>query len=218
METYRIYLADDHAILREGLRHILSGIPGITVVGEASDGGKALEEIEELKPDMVLLDISMPTVTGIEIARKLRKYHPDMKIIILTRHDNEEYVRQLLKHGIHGYVLKDDAGNDLIRAVEAVRKNETYLSPRITRSIVADFDTERRRRSAETGQFEVLSDREREVLKLIAEGKSGEEVAKALRISGRTVKVHRQNIMKKLDVHKVADLVKYAIKAGLIET
>lgn len=207
----RVFLADDHAIMREGLRHILNAVDFLEVVGEAGDGGEALESIEAMKPDMVILDISMPTVTGVEIARKLRRYHPSIKVIVLSRYDNQEYVQQLLKYGIHGYVLKDDAGQDLLRAIEAVRKDETYLSPRITKHLMADVGGET------SGQFTRLTNREREVLKHIAEGRSTDEIAKILWISPRTVKIHRQNIMKKLDLHKVADLVKYAIKAGLVE-
>ncbi|MCE9499396.1 MAG: response regulator transcription factor [Leptospira sp.] len=216
MKKFRLYLVDDHVILREGLKHILvSGIEDGEVIGESGDGGKAYEEIDRLKPDMVLLDISLPTMSGIEVARKLRKYHPDMKIIILSRHDNEEYVKELLKYGINGFVLKDDAGEDLLRAVGAVRKNETYLSPRITGHLISNLGLQKKQ---ESGQFTILTNREREILKRIAEGKSNEEIGKALWLSPKTVKVHRQNIMKKLNIHKVTDLVKYAIKSGLVET
>jgi len=220
MKKWRLYLVDDHAILREGLKHILvSGIEDGEVIGESGDGGKAYEEIDRLLPDMVILDISLPTMSGIEIARKLRKYHPDMKIIILSRHDNEEYVKELLKYGVNGFVLKDDAGEDLLRAVGAVRKNETYLSPRITGQLISNPGLqENPTKKQESGQFTILTNREREILKRIAEGKSNEETGKALRLSPKTVKVHRQNIMKKLNIHKVTDLVKYAIKSGLVET
>lgn len=217
MKKFRIYLADDHAILREGLKYILINNTPCEVVGEAGDGQTAMEEIEVLKPDIVILDISMPNLTGIEVTRRLRKYHPEMKVVILSRHDNEEYVEQLLKYGIHGFVLKDEAGNDLVRAVEAVIKDEVYLSPRITRNLMSDIKNPGERKSESSGQFTLLTNREREILKLIAEGKSNEEVARLLWISPRTVKVHRANLMKKLDVHRVADLVKYALKAGLIE-
>lgn len=215
MNNLKLFIADDHGILREGLKHILNSMPGCEVVGEAADGQEALERIEEIKPDLAILDISMPEMTGIEVARRLRKYNPQIKIIVLTRHDNEEYVDQLLKYGIQGYVLKDDAGDDLMRAVEAVRKDETYLSPRITKKLMSDYGRPNRRQ--DSGQFSLLTNREREILKLIAEGKTNEQIAKQLWISPRTAKVHRANIMKKLDVHKVADLVKYAIKTGLVE-
>lgn len=219
----KVYLADDHAILREGLKLILTSQTNCEIVGESGDGKDALEEIEQLKPELVILDISMPSMTGIEIARKLRRYYVDMKIIILSRHDNEEYVKQLLKYGIHGYVLKDDAGNDLIRAVEAVFKGEIYLSPRITNRLVMDFQcinkqSQKKNHEETINSFSVLTNREREIVKLIAEGKSNEEVASSLWISPRTVKVHRANIMKKLNMHKVTDIVKYAIKAGIVES
>lgn len=218
MKKKTVFLADDHGILREGLRHIINQSGMCEVVGEAGDGQTALEQIDQLHPDIVILDISMPNLTGIEAARRIRKYHADMKIIILSRHDNEEYVEQLLKYGIHGYVLKDDAGNDLLRALDAVLKDETYLSPRITKQIMHDLTGPRKKNvDPASGQFSILTNREREILKLIAEGNSNEEIARMLWISPRTVKVHRSNLMKKLDVHRVADLVKYALKAGLIE-
>ncbi|MCB1324352.1 MAG: response regulator transcription factor [Spirochaetales bacterium] len=212
----RVYLADDHRILREGVRHILSEISGCEVVGEAGDGRQALQEIEEIKPDVAVLDISMPNLTGIEISRQLRRYHPEIKIIILSRHDNEEYIEQLLKHGVDGYVLKDDAGDDLLRAVEAVVKGEKYLSPRIASKVVRDLQRPARTPAADS-PFVLLTNREREILKLIAEGKTNEEIARALWISPRTAKAHRANIMKKLDVHKVTELVRYAIRSGLVE-
>ena len=211
----RYYLVDDHAIMREGLKHILTAVPGNIVIGEAGDGGVAIEEIDRLKPDIILLDISLPTVSGIEITRKVRKYHPDIKIIILSRHDNEEYLSQLLKYGIHGFVLKDDAGNDLLRAVDAILKGDRYLSPRLASHLMNNFESGSK--VSESEQFTVLTNREREVLKLIAEGKSNEDIANLLWISPRTVKVHRQNVMSKLKIHKVTDLVKYAIKEGITE-
>jgi len=216
MKDFTIFLADDHAILREGVRLILSQAKNCVVVGEAGDGRVALEQIEELLPDLAVLDISLPSLSGVEIARKLRKYHPEMKILVLSRHDNAEYVDELLKQGIHGYVLKEDAGSDLLKALEVIRKGETYLSPRITTQLMTGLEGKRARSTMDP--FKLLSSREREVLKLIAEGKSNMKIAQALWISAKTVKVHRANIMKKLDAHKVADLVKFAIKSGMIET
>ncbi|MCX7999891.1 MAG: response regulator transcription factor [Leptospiraceae bacterium] len=213
-------LIDDHAILREGLKLILHQVPDLEIVGEAGDGKTALEKIEQLRPDLILLDISLPEMTGVEVARYTRKTYPETKIIVLSRHDNEEYVQQLLKLGIHAYVLKDDAGDDLIRAIEAVKQNERYLSPRITSRIVSNFEQQgkRKKTSTEEGKlFTILTHREREILKHIGEGKSNEEISKELKIALRTVKVHRQNIMKKLDIHNVAELVKFAIKSGIVE-
>jgi len=213
MKDLRVYLVDDHTILREGLRLILSQAPGVQIVGEQGDGRAAMEEIDQLKPDLVVLDISLPSLSGVEIARQIRKYHPEMKILVLSRHDNQEYVEQLLKYGVQGYILKEEAGSDLLKALDVIRKGENYLSPRITKHLVTGME---RKKSAHD-PFEILTNREREVLKLVAEGKSNEKIAQALWISAKTVKVHRANIMRKLDIHKVADLVKYAIKAGIIE-
>jgi DNA-binding NarL/FixJ family response regulator len=215
----KVFLVDDHAILREGLKLILNPLKGLEIIGETGDGKLALEQIDQLKPDLVILDISLPSLTGIELARNIRKYHPKIKIVILSRHDNEEYVQQLLKIGIHAYVLKDDAGEDLIRAIEAVKKEERYLSPRITNQLVLNLEQhgKKRKEKEESLVFDLLTNRERQILKLIGEGKSNEEIAKQLWIALRTVKVHRQNIMKKLNIHNVAELVKFAIKSGIVE-
>jgi len=219
MNKTKIFLADDHAIVREGLRYILGSVTGYEVVGESGDGREALGMIEKLKPDIAIIDISMPGMTGVEIARQVKKYTRTVRIIILSRHDNEEYVNELLKLGVNGYVLKDNAGDDLLRAVAEVSKGNIYLSPRITRKIVTDYLSPNVREAAgrPDSQFTALSTREREILKLIAEGRSNAEIASTLWISDKTVKVHRSNIMKKLGIHKVADLVKYAVKSGLVE-
>jgi DNA-binding NarL/FixJ family response regulator len=213
------FLADDHTILREGLKLIIEDVPHYIVIGEAGDGKEALEFIEKLKPDVAILDISMPTMSGIDVVRYMKKYVPDSKIIILSRHDNEEYVKELLKTGVNGYVLKDDAGDDLLRAIEAVLKGNVYLSPGVATRVVSDYVSMEKAAPVEEGvsQFDLLTGREREVLKLIAEGKSGQEIAECLRISSRTVKVHRANIMKKLGVHKSSELVIYAVRNNMIE-
>lgn len=215
----RLFLADDHTILREGLKLIIEDVPHYTVVGEAGDGKEALDLIEKLKPHIAILDISMPTMSGIDVVRYMKKYVPESKIIILSRHDNEEYVKELLKNGVNGYVLKDDAGDDLLRAIDAVLKDNVYLSPGVATKVVSDYVSIERGGDEEgTGsQFDLLTGREREVLKLIAEGRSGHEIAECLRISPRTVKVHRANIMKKLGVHKSSELVIYAVRNNIIE-
>ena len=214
-----LFLADDHTILREGLKLIIEDVPRYTVIGEAGDGKEALELIEKLKPDVAVLDISMPTMSGIDVVRYMKKYVPDSKIIILSRHDNEEYVKELLKTGVNGYVLKDDAGDDLLRAIEAVLNGNVYLSPGVATRVVSDYVSLEKSAPLEEGasQFDLLTGREREVLKLIAEGKSGQEIAECLRISPRTVKVHRANVMKKLGVHKSSELVIYAVRNNMIE-
>lgn len=214
-----IFIADDHRILREGLNLILSSDPRFEIVGESGDGKEAVELIDKLKPDITILDISMPTMTGIEATKYLKKYVSGTKIIILSRHDNEDYVKQLLKYGINGYVLKDDAGDDIIRAIDEVLDGNFYLSPRITSHIVTDYivSEQNKNKGDKETVFRVLTSREREVVKLIAEGKNNTEIAAILRISSKTVKVHRANIMKKLGIHKLAELVKYAIKTGIVE-
>ncbi len=214
-----LFLADDHTILREGLKLIIEDVPFYTVIGEAGDGKEALELIEKLKPDIAILDISMPTMSGIDVVRYMKKYVPESKIIILSRHDNEEYVKELLRKGVNSYVLKDDAGNDLLRAIEAVLIGNVYLSPGVATQIVSDYISMEKSAPVKEGesQFELLTGREREVLKLIAEGKSGLEIAECLRISPRTAKVHRANLMKKLGVHKSSELVIYAVKNNMIE-
>ncbi len=215
----RIFLADDHHILREGLRHIICAEPDFEVTGEAGNGREALEAIERDRPDVAILDISMPGMTGIEAARQIKKFHPEIKVIILSRHDSEEYVNALMKYGADGYVLKDSAGEELIRAIWEARKGNIYLSPRLIKGLVSELPG-----PAMSGQrdhreriFRKLSDRECEILKLIAEGKTNNEIASLLFISDKTVKAHRANIMQKLGAHKVADLVKYAMQKGLIE-
>jgi DNA-binding NarL/FixJ family response regulator len=219
MQKIRIFLADDHSIVREGLRLILSDIPNYELIGESGDGKETLELVEKLKPDITVLDISMPTMNGIDIARKLRKYVPESNIIILSRHDNELYVKQLLEYGVKGYVLKDDAGDDLIRAIEEVSKGNIYLSPKLTTYFVEDYIHSQKSvsRAVRDLPLSKLTAREREVLKLIAEGNSSKEIASILRISPKTVKVHRMNIMNNLDIHNVAELVTFAIKNGLFE-
>ncbi|HOP64127.1 MAG TPA: response regulator transcription factor [Spirochaetota bacterium] len=214
-----LFLADDHTIFREGLKLIIEDVPHYRVIGEAGDGKEALDLMEKLKPDVAVLDISMPVMSGIEVVRYLRKYVPEIKIIILSRHDNEEYVKELLKSGVNGYVLKDDAGEDLLRAVDAVMKNSVFLSPGVATKVVSDYVALEKnlQDDSDNSLFKLLTGREREILKLIAEGKSGSEIAEFLRISPRTVKVHRTNIMKKLDVHKSSELVIYAVKNNIIE-
>lgn len=219
MSNVRIFLADDHAILREGLKFIITSIDGYEIIGESGDGKQALEMIEKLKPDVAIIDITMPTMTGIDISRHLKKYNSGVKIIILSRHSNDEYVNILLKYGIRGYVLKDNAGDDLLRAIAEVLQGNIYLSPRITKSVISGHVAQDNADSSDgkTVRFSVLSGREQEILKLIAEGKSNVEIASLLWISEKTVKVHRANIMKKLNIHKVTDIVKYALKSGIIE-
>lgn len=220
MNKISIFLADDHVILREGLKHILMEDSTIEITGEAGDGREALEKIDKIKPDIAILDISMPTLSGLEAARVIRKYNKSIKIIILTRHDNEEYVHQAIKNGVNGFILKDSAGDDLLKAVRDVMNGNIYLSPKIVTNIVKSGISEpgsRNKLRLKSEKKQLLTNREKEVLKLVAEGKSSNEIASLLRISPKTVKVHRLNIMNKLDIRNVTALVKYAIKSGLID-
>ncbi|EPG64559.1 response regulator [Leptospira wolffii] len=216
----KLYLVDDHAILREGLRLIISGQSDLEIIGENGNAEQALDEIGKLEPDILITDISMPGVSGIDLVKGVKRYYPKVQVIILSRHDNEEYIQKLVDLGINGYVLKDDAGEDLLRAIDAVRRKETYLSPRIATRVLSGIGRKKTGDQPEEGPsvFSVLSDRERQILKLISEGNSNEKIGKLLHISPATVKVHRANIMKKLDLHKVADLVVYAIRAGIVES
>jgi len=194
---------------------ILKTQTSFEIIGESGDGVHALEEIENLKPDLAILDISMPGMTGIEICRNILKKDKRIRIIILSRHDNEEYVKKALKYGVHGYVLKDDAGDDLLKAVDSVLIGKSYLSPRISNRLV---DTQDLTRQESENTLTVLTNREREIVKLVAEGNSNEKIAKILHISSNTSKSNRANVIKKLNLHKAADLVKYAIKEGILES
>jgi len=216
----KIFLADDHSILRDGLKMILENEEEFNIVGEAGDGREAYEMIEKLKPDVAILDISMPSMSGIELSRHLKKFLPNMKILILSRHDKDEYIKQVLQFGVEGYILKDDASDELIKAVKEVMKGNLYLSPRLASGMIREvisMQSEGVEEVSEDSPFGILTPREREVLKLVAEGRNSNEAAEILRISPQTVKTHRVNIMRKLDIHKVNDLVAYAIKNGFVE-
>jgi len=219
MKKIKIYIVDDHAIVRDGLKYILAAEEKFEVAGDCGDGRIAQNEVDKLKPDVVILDISMPDITGLETARQIRRYNKTVKIIILSRHNNGEYVRESLKIPVNGYILKDNAGDDLIRAVKNVMKGNIYLSPEIITSfvnqvIIAFPDSNNNGKGITS---DILSNREKEVVKLVAEGKSGSEIASMLRISLKTVKVHRLNIMNKLNIHNTAEIVKYAVRNGLVE-
>lgn len=212
----KVFLVDDHVILREGLKKFISEKSRYEVVGEASTGIEALEKIEKLQPDIVVMDISIPEMTGIEVSQQICKYWPDIKIIILSRHDNDEYVNQLLKYGVKGYLLKNYSISNLLYAFTEVLKNNIYLCPSIMTKIVNNYNSCKADKESNS-LFGTLSQRELQITKLIAEGKSNPEISSILRISIQTVKVHRSNIMNKLCVHKVTDIVRYAVRHGLVE-
>ncbi len=214
MTRIRVLLADDHAILREGVKALLKTCDDIEVVGEAADGNAAIEACRRLTPDVVVMDISMPGLGGIEATLAIRKERPDTRIIILTQYDDREYLRRLLTAGVAGYILKKSAGSSLVDAIRAVSRGGLVLDPEIARDAMAELSGGG---SAPAGDpYDALTDREKQVFKLVAEGKSNKEVAVELGISVKTAMTHREHVMNKLDLHNRTDLVKFALKKGVI--
>jgi two-component system response regulator NreC len=211
----RILLADDHTILREGIRALLGDEPDMAVVGEADNGRWAVEQARALKPDVVLMDIAMPLLNGLEATRQIRREQPDTHVLILTMHQNEEYVPQVLDAGASGYVLKHAAGHELVAAIRAVAQGDAYFSPEIARTLV-DAYVGRRAAEPTPTAYDELTDREREILQLVAEGYTNREIAEMLSISIKTVKTHRLHLMHKLQLHDRGELIKYAIQKGII--
>ena len=215
MNSVRILLADDHKVVRQGLRKILEESPDWEVVAEAGDGREAVRQAEELKPDVAIIDIAMPLLNGIEATRQIVKRSPSTRVLVLTMHSDEAYVNQILQAGATGYLLKDSADVDLIQAVTAVSKGESFFSPGVARLMLDDYV----RQLADKGvsdRYETLSEREREIFQLIAEGKANKEIAALLSISPSTVETHRARIMEKLDLHSAAEIVLYAVRRGVI--
>ncbi len=213
-DPIRVLVADDHAIVRTGIRHVLESEPGFAVVAEAATGAEALELAASLRPDVAVLDISMPGESGLRVAAELRQRSPDTRVLILSMHDNTEYVLESLRAGAHGYLLKDSAATELRGAIRAVRRGESYFSPAIAgrlSAVVRGDVTE----SAATALAQ-LTARERQVLVGVAEGRTNREIAQQLGISHRTVESHRESLMKKLGVRTVAGLTRLALEAGLV--
>lgn len=206
----RVFLADDHVVVRQGLKALLER-EGFQVIGEASDGHTALQLISGLNPDVAVLDVGMPLMNGIDIAQQLGQAAPKTKTVLLTKHDEDQYVTAALRAGVRGYVLKGQAGTDLVQAIHHVMRGRMYLSPGISQVVVQAFLNKTELAA------EPLSSRERQVLQLIGEGKSTKEIAGLLGISVKTAESHRSRLMQKLDIHEVASLVRYAIRRGLIE-
>jgi two-component system, NarL family, response regulator NreC len=215
----RILLTDDHTILRQGIRVLFENQPDLEVIGEATNGREAVEFVRELQPDVVLMDISMPEMNGLEATRLIKKEFPQIKVVILTMHETEEYLVQILQAGATGYVLKQAADRDLIEAVRIASTGNTYLYPRIANMLVTDYlkRVETNALDEHDTAYETLTAREREILKLIAEGHTNKEIAEILTLSVKTVENHRYSLMNKLNAHDRGALVKYAIRLGLIK-
>jgi DNA-binding NarL/FixJ family response regulator len=211
----RVLLAEDHTIVRKGLRSLLDAEATITIVGEAEDGRQAVEQVEQLLPDVVVMDIGMPGLNGLEATRQIKKRFPDVQVLILTVHTDQEYVLQVLRAGASGYLVKQAAPTDLVSAIQAAHGGGVFLSPSISRTVVEEY-VEQAATTEELDSYDKLTDREREVLQLIAEGHSTRQIAAQLHVSGKTVETHRAHLVDKLDLHTTAELTQYAIRKGVI--
>lgn len=211
----RILLADDHNVMRRGLRLLLESQPDLLVVAEAADGRQAVDQAEAAKPDVAVLDIAMPNLSGIEAAQRIIAVAPQIAIVVLSMHSDEGYVLRALRAGAKGYLLKDSAEGDLIEAIRAVCQGKTFFSPEISKMLVEDYVREIRTRTVEDS-YDLLTSREREILQLIAEGKANKQIAGALNLSLHTVETHRRNLQEKLNLHSVAELILYAVRKRII--
>ena len=216
MSKIRVLLADDHAIVREGVRMLLESQPDMEVVGEATDGREAVAKAGLLRPDIVLMDISMPNMSGLEACRVIKQESPQVQVLALTIHESYEYFFRILNCGASGYVVKGATSQELLAAIRAVHQGGVYLYPSVAKSLVADY-LRRVGTGEERHSYDGLTAREREVLKLVAEGRSNKEIADLLSLSVKTVMTHRANVMEKLGIHNRTELVKYAIRQGLID-
>jgi DNA-binding NarL/FixJ family response regulator len=216
MGVFRIFIADDHEVVRKGLCALLQAEEGWEICGEASDGRTATEKIRELKPDVSILDIGMPGLNGLEATRQIMKDDPRAKVLILTLHDSDQVVREVLNAGARGFLLKSDAARDLVVAVEALRRDKTYFTSKVAAMVLEGYLKGGTHAVAVTLGRDRLTPREREVVQLLAEGKSTKEVAVALGLSVKTAETHRSNIMRKLQLHSVSDLVMYAVRNNIV--
>ena len=215
MKKIRILLADDHKLMRSGLRLLIEQQADLTVIGEAADGREAVALAKSLRPDVAVMDISMPNLNGIEAAHQITQSHAELAVIVLSMHPDESYVLRALKAGAKGYLLKDSAESDLITAVRAVARGKSFFSPAVSKVLLDDYIRKLKRSGAEDA-YDLLTPREREVLQLVAEGKSNKEVANLLNLSVYTVETHRSNIMQKLNLKGVPELTLYAVRKGII--
>ncbi len=211
MKRIRILLADDHAVVRQGFKMILGAQPDMEIVGEAGNGREAVELAEQLKPDIVVMDVAMPELNGIEATRRLVAANPHTRVLALSMHKDSVYVREILRAGARGYLLKDSGADDLVAAIRAVAGGEGYLSPAVSNAVLDDY------RKHVTNPIDLLTSREREVLQMLAEGKTNKEIAVVLNLSVYTVDAHRGRIMEKLNLHSINELVRFAVRNGLID-
>jgi len=210
----KVLVVDDHEIVRQGIKMVLETDPDLEVVGEASSGEEAIEKVHELSPSVVVMDIGMPGLSGFEATRRIRQSHPDVQVLALTVHDSEAYVFQMLQAGATGYVVKRAPAAEVIMAVKRAYRGESVLHPSVAKLLIKDYLSRVER--GEEASYDTLSDREREILKLIAEGQTNKEIAELLFLSVKTVQAHRANLMRKLGMHDRTELVKYAIRKGII--
>ena len=216
MNRLRVLIADDHEVVRAGVRSLLEEQPDCDICGEAVTGREAVALVEQLRPDIVVLDITMPGLNGLEAARQILKAVPNVQVLILSVHESEELVREIVEIGAHGYILKSDAGRELAAAVRALRQRESYFTSKVAQIAMRAYLKKQDGGHSQASPEGTLTPREREVLQLLAEGKSNKEVASILTISVMTVETHRSNIMHKLDAHSVAELVHYAVRHKMI--
>jgi DNA-binding NarL/FixJ family response regulator len=215
MKKLRILLADDHIVMRTGLRALLERQPNLEVVGESENGREAIDLVSSLRPDVVVMDVGMPVLNGIEATKTIVTQHPTVAVVILSMYVDESYIMRALKAGARGYLLKDSAPADLIGAIQAVSQNKSFFSPKVSRILAEDYVRVLKQKGA-VDSYDLLTSREREILQLIAEGKANKEVAAALNISPYTVETHRSHILEKLNLHNPAELILYAVRKGLI--
>ena len=217
MSAVRILVADDHEVVRRGVRTLLEAQPGWDVCGEAADGREAVEMTKRLKPDVIILDITMPNLNGLEATRQILKADSKARVLILSMHESDQVVREVLDAGARGYVLKSDAGRNLVAAVEALWLHNSFFTSKVAEMVMSGYRKAAPPPSGDTNSPQRLTPREREVVQLLAEGKSTKEVAVALDLSVKTAETHRANIMRKLEIHSVSDLVRYAVRNKIIE-
>ena len=217
MKSLRILIVDDHDLMRRGVKTLLQARAGWEVCGEAKTGREAVTKSEELKPDILVLDISMPDLNGVEAARRIRKVSPNTEILILSMHYSDQLIREIVDAGVRGYIVKSDSDRDLIMAIETLAKHKPFFTPHATEVILGSFNTNGQVKEIPELVSDRLTSREREIVQLLAEGKSSKEVASCLGISVKTAETHRANVMRKLELHSVSELVRYAVRNQIIE-